>query len=197
MEKNKKRKNLTVYIFLIVVIALIAVSGSYARYTKTLSGSDEAFVAKFDVTANDVSETIDLFDFIDETAVKDGVIAPGTRGSFTTTLQNNSEVTAAYTVSATETQTTDIPIVYSLNEEGPYVPAEQLASVATGILDFPGSTKANPVTTKTIAIYWKWEYSGNDQVDTALGEAATTADENQTERPSAKVTLNITFTQVD
>lgn len=201
MKKVKNNGKLTAYILLITVATLIIVASSYARYTTTISGSDEAIVAKFDVSANDLTETINLFDCIDEDAVLDaeGVVAPGTKGSFTTTLNNDSEVTVSYALSITETNSSNIPIVYSLEENGTYVSASEFSALALagGTLDFTGTTKANPVTSKELTVYWKWEIDGDNEVDTGLGKAASTADDNSTTRPNAQATLSVKFTQVD
>ena len=201
MKKRKNNGKLTVYILLITVATLIIVASSYARYTTTISGSDEAIVAKFDVSAKDLTETINLFDCIDEDAVldSDGLVAPGTKGSFTTILNNDSEVTVSYALSITETNSDNIPIVYSLEEGGTYVSASEFANLtlAKGTLDFTGTTKENPVTSKELTIYWKWEIDGDNEIDTDLGKAAADADDNATIRPNAQATLGVNFTQVD
>ncbi len=196
MKKTKNNGKLIAYILLITVATLIIVASSYARYTKTISGNDEAIVAKFDVSADNLTETINLFDCVDEDAVLDteGLVAPGTKGSFTTTLNNDSEVTVSYALSIAETNSNNIPIVYSLEENGTYVSASEFASLALakGTLDFEGTTKADPVTSKQLTVYWKWAIDGDNGADTILGESAATAT-----RPTLKATISVDFTQVD
>ena len=97
MKKNTK-KICVVLLLAIVAIASYFVSGTYAKYTRAVSGSDTVTVAKFSVDASGLNKeqnaTIDLFDTVKEADlsakeenVLAGKIAPGTGGEFTTTLK--------------------------------------------------------------------------------------------------------------
>ena len=131
MEKNKTMRMILITL-LIAMIALVLVSGTYAKYTSSASGSDTARVAKwsFIVGGNDIvaenTFTFDLFKTIKDTDGKDEtdvvsanadrVIAPGTSGSFDLVLENKSETSAKYSVTYTVTNTASIPVQFSVNE---------------------------------------------------------------------------------
>lgn len=128
-----------------VVMTAYSVSGTYAKYTSTFTGSDSARVAKwaFNIGGNtDMTQntfTFDLFSTINDTVldddgnivaetdvakkgesingteITDNLIAPGTRGSFKLALRNLSEVNAKYSLELTETNAGNVPIEYSLD----------------------------------------------------------------------------------
>ena len=105
---------------LFVMIALVLVASTYAKYTSNASGSASARVAKWsfnigtdnDIVAQNAFE-FNLFDTINDTDGKtetdvissnnDKVIAPGTQGNFNLVLENKSEVSAKYGIVYTVT----------------------------------------------------------------------------------------------
>lgn len=212
MKNNKRSNNLSTFAALalmLVMVCVVTISGTYAKYTSSSSASDTARVAKwsFTVGGKDITKseaiTVDLFSTVNdtkggakETDVKEGtdevIIAPGTTGSFNLVLANASEVTAAYTIALAETSNTkSIPVEYSLDN-----------STWKTATDFAVDTTANTIAAggnKTVTVYWKWSFVGNDSTnfkttqtdttDTALGTAETA--------PSITVQATITAEQVD
>ena len=138
---------------------------------------------------------IDLFKYA-ETNVKNtdgkvnGLIAPGTEGSFAIDIENKGEVTAEYTISFTAENLAGIPIEYSIN------PSED-TSWTTDIttLSFEEELAiGSSASSKTI--YWRWAFErgadeaavkANDSVDTGLGINGA----------EVTVTATITATQVN
>ena len=59
--KDNKLVKIFLISLLIVMVGLILVSGTYAKYTTKFTGSDTATVAKFKVSSNTTAETFDLF----------------------------------------------------------------------------------------------------------------------------------------
>ena len=110
-NKIKKMKKITL-IITILILSVIFLSGTFARYASSASGTDSTMVAKwsFEVNGKDITVlgddeivSFDLFDTIydsdgesNETDVKEGMIAPGTAGAFEFLLHNTSEVTTSY-----------------------------------------------------------------------------------------------------
>ena len=169
MGKNRTMKMILITL-LITMIALVLVSGTYAKYTSSASGSDTARVAKwsFNVGENDIvakdTFTFDLFKTITDTDGKtetdvvsanaDKVIAPGTSGSFDLVLENKSETSAKYGITYTVTNTASIPVQFSVNGKDW---TDNLANVVESDTD----TKLDANNgTKTITIQWKWAYDG-------------------------------------
>ena len=203
MEKNKTMKMISITL-LIVMIALILVSGTYAKYTSSATGSDSARVAKwaFNVGGTDIASNTFKFDLFKTIKDSDGneendvvsangdkVIAPGTSGSFDISLENKSEVSAKYGIKFTVTNTKSIPIQFSTD-------GNTWTDSLTNIAADDTKTKLAPNGTKTITVQWKWAYEDTnedtkettDAKDLALGTAGTA---------TITVSAEVTATQAD
>lgn len=197
MEKNKTMKMILITL-LIAMIALVLVSGTYAKYTSSASGSDTVRVAKwsFNVGETDIvaenTFTFDLFKTIKDTDGKtetdvvsanaDKVIAPGTSGSFDLVLENKSETSAKYGITYTVTNTASIPVQFSVNGKDW---TDNLANVVESDTDTKLAANNG---TKTITIQWKWAYDGDDTTDVNLGKVGTA---------KLIVQADVTATQID
>lgn len=196
MKKNGK-KVAVILLLAIVAVGSYFISGTYAKYSRALSGSDTATVAKFSVSATGLNKeqnaTISLFDTLkeantttDEENVLTDKIAPGTGGQFTTTLTNDSEVDVEAVVTLTEvSNTSNIPIEYSLDGTNWKSAGETTKTIN---FDYVGKTGAH--TTENVVVYWRWAFEKNTiDDDNALGEATTA--------PTIETKVTATFTQVD
>ena len=181
---NKKRSSMMVRLVAALAVTMMftmcLVGGTFAKYTSSATGNDNANVAKwsFKVGETDIATTdtftFDLFKTIKDSdginnetemnPVDGSIIAPGTQGSFDLVLTNASQVTAQYAIDYTVTNNNDIPVKFSV--DGGTTWTNDLADVAAS-----DSTKlaANSGTT-TIKVQWKWDFNGSDDsFDTALG----------------------------
>ena len=75
MRKENKLTKVAIFALLIAIVAIVLVSGTYARYTTSLTGTDSVQIAKWawnisgaDIDANTTSYTLDLFSTIKDTA---------------------------------------------------------------------------------------------------------------------------------
>jgi len=185
-----------------VLITTCVIGGTLAKYTTTITGSDTAIVANFDVSAlgeeastTTETATVNIFDesaiFHNngtytsgtddpnvDNAVADApaIIAPGTWGKFTYEITANSQVKVNYSIDYT-IDNADVPLEWSLDG----VDWEET-------LDNVGATEIDD-TTVNVTIYWRWIFDGDNVVDTELGTADSLA------KPS--ITIAVTFTQVD
>lgn len=194
--KKRKNKSLSTFIVLcvmLVMICFVTISGTYAKYTSTISGSDSARVAKWkwqingtDVDLGQATYTLDLFSTIKDTddtdeanvSTTEKIIAPGTKGSFKVTLKNASEVDAKYSVDFNIENADNINLEFSTD-------GTNYSKTLTG-LDAKDIAMNG---TDEFTIYWQWAYeAGKDAEDTTLGIAGTA---------KPKVTANLTLTQVD
>ena len=204
MKKNKMMR-LASAMLVLTLLSTCAISGSFAKYTSTASGSATATVAKWDITVNETSivtnsMSFDLFGTIndtgnteDETNVSDNLIAPGTSGSFAIKVKNTAEVTAKYNITLSETNNSSIPLQYSLDGT---TWKDSIAKLSTtGLTDQTLGIDAAEV---THTVYWRWVFEGTttgahasqtDATDTSLGMG--------TSAPSVTITASITATQVD
>lgn len=197
MRKNAKK------IFTLLLLAVVAcgsyfISGTYAKYSRALSGSDKATVAKFSVSGAGLNKeetaTFDLFNTLMEadttTAegnVKADKIAPGTGGKITATLTNDSEVDVEAVVTLSETNASNVPIEYSLDGSTWDTAANTTKTVN---LAYNGKTGDGVSNTGDVTVYWRWAFEKNTvEDDTALGEMETL--------PTVETKVTVTFTQVD
>ena len=199
-EENKVAK-FAIIVLALTMIALILVSGTYAKYTSEFEATSNARVAKWsfkvnnkDIATSEAQElTINLFETIkdttdaeevgsNETDVKAGtaaqaIIAPGTAGEFTISVQNLSEVTAKAEIAFDVTTT--LPLEFKVGN-GEW----KAASSFTG--------DAAKVTLATLAMEQatgkSTENATGDAADTTLGVAGTA---------TAAVKVTVTATQVN
>ncbi len=202
------KKNIMMRIASILLVAVIvtscAVSGTFAKYVSTASGSDTATVAKWDikvegtqiaVAGDPATVAFNLFDSLKEANVTDAeenitktdgsLIAPGTGGSFTLDIVNNSEVDAEYKVTFAQSGAT-LPVEFALSADADEW-KDNIAELSAA--EFTGIEKATG--TDAITVYWRWAFSVDDNADTALGVAA------QTSAPTLTVSATINVQQVD
>lgn len=202
MDSNKMVKIASV-VMLFTIVAASLVSGTYAKYISTASGTDSVVVAHWDIKAgakdgevsiynadgSAKSITFDLFNTIKDTAkaaetdVAAGKIAPGTSGSFELSIKNDSEVTAKYAIDYTVTNASNIPLKFSI--DGGTTWTDTLADVAAS-----ASTTMTKGTSKPVTVDWKWDFSTSadqDTADTVLGNDA----------PEVTVKADLTVEQVD
>lgn len=188
----KKNSILIVVLLFVTMLALVAISSTYAKYTSAAVGTDTAVVAKWKITEDLATKSVDLFseskiydlkgvtdftaegtDDLDVRNRADGIIAPGTWGKFSFNIKNDSDVTAEYALAFTVNEA-GVPLQWSTDGK---TWTDDLANVAATKLAMDANTD--------VTVYWKWEFEGDD---TALGTAGTA-------KPS--VTIDATFTQVD
>lgn len=198
MKKNKIF-TLGLAIAFVFVLSLTLVSGTFAKYTSTVTGKDSAAVAKWafqygnnegaltDIDLVSTKEiSFNLFDTIldtngdTETDVVANKIAPGTKGSFQFVVKNVSEVNATFDLTL-ELTGAQVPFQYTIQVD------EGAASSASTTLPMLNNQAINRNASTTITITWEWPFEGNDETDTTLGIEASTV----------TIKATIVFVQVD
>ena len=210
-KKNYNSIKIFAILLLIVMLVLMMIVGTYAKYTTEVEGSDSAVVAKWawqinddDVSKNDTEFAFNLFDTIKDTAdgnnetdVKATKIAPGTMGAFEIKVENLSEVNANYNLTLKETKGQDVSnakIEYSIigtDEATDWTTAINTFNLTNTMLDMETGSK-------TLTVYWRWVYSpsvAQDDADTAVGFAAANSASDVDKTITIEATLN--FTQID
>ena len=208
MKNDSKLVKFTAFVLLLTMVVLCLVSGTFAKYTSQFGGEDTAIVAKWDVTAGEANEKFEIFkvseiydtegvtDFTaggtNDDNVKDGeagadteavaIIAPGTWGTFSYSLTNDSEVNAKYSITYTANEM-NVPLLWSKDGQ-----TWEDDITALNVVD----AEMNMGTLNTpVAVYWKWDFEADaarDVSDTTLGIDASAS-------PIAEV--SVVFTQVD
>ena len=210
-KKNYNSIKIFAILLLLVMIVLMLIVGTYAKYTTELEGSDSAVVAKWawqindaDVSKSDTEFSFNLFDTINDTSdgnnetdVKSTKIAPGTKGKFEIKVENLSEVNANYNLTLKETKGQDVSdakIEYSIigtDEATDWTTAINTFNLTNTLLDMETGSK-------TLTVYWRWAYSPSvtqDSIDTTVGFAAANSASDVDKTITIEATLN--FTQVD
>jgi hypothetical protein len=215
--KTNMKKIAIVALVDIIAVGSYFVSGTYAKYTSAIAGTDNANVAKWSwiVDGNEIdtyaetqnSYTYNLFNTIkdsngtaNETDVATDLIAPGTSGSFELNIQNKSEVNATYAITFTEAQTNApdglrIPIQYKI-DDGEWTDTISGLNITAKETGDGNTVLAMETGAVTKTIQWRWVYELSDAQntnDTKIGFAANV--ENKV--PNVAVTATVTLTQVD
>ena len=194
-----------VALVLAVVVTGYSVSGTYAKYTDTFTGKTAtAHVAKWSFNVNETAAeeefTFDLFNEENTSLTAEGkaaqedlkdiiLIAPGSSGTETIEVENNSDVKALLSLKfdTTGSTATGIPLKYT-------VKIGNTTLSETGDLDnidfssAAAELKLDNGENLTITIDWKWTDDTNGETDTPIGKNSATSDKRTKVIVNAKLT---------
>lgn len=190
----------------VAILSLTLVSGTWAKYTSTVTGSSEARVAKWAFSYDggtskaDLTQriTFNLFDTLYDTngstegdvvsTNSDKVIAPGTKGSARLSLKNTGEVNATATVTFKVTGSAELLNKLTFNGQ---------ALSADGTITLPEVNLYMNQNATNVDFNWEWpfevgttteEKNTNNASDTTLGIAGSA---------TIKVEATVVFTQIN
>ena len=181
-----------------VLMTTCAISGTFAKYTSSATGTDTARVAKWGWGTTTV--TLDLFDGVYGETVKssnsDNVIAPGTSKTASIvwapadTFAPEVDYTISFAATATIPADVENVLTWTLAMDGAaaesYATFEQLAA-ALNAKTYAGEA-AEDAPEVNVVIGWAWAIDGDAAIDTALG--------NKAELDTLTVKVTLTATQV-
>lgn len=212
MKNNKKLFSSVCVMLLVSVIGLVLVSGTYAKYTTSTSGSDSARVARWGFSGVNLT-TIELFaNAYDNTVLGDDnakVIAPGTTKSATLTFTPEAstapEVDYSFDVDVTlddgtDDGTVDTTLLSKLQfklDSGSFTDFATFQTAVQALSNTHVEAGNLPGESATHTIAWQWVFENgtgetlatNDTSDTALGNADTLA--------NVRLTFSVGATQID
>ncbi|MFR1171828.1 MAG: hypothetical protein ACLSD0_15635, partial [Coprobacillus cateniformis] len=163
------------FLLALALLMTCAAAGTVAQYQTELGGMDSAEIAHFEITSSELDKAktadIKLFETImdsdgltPETDVAAGKIAPGTSGSTTIAVTNNSDVNV------------NLDMTFKLEYNGLNAPLEFSTDNSTWNTDItqvqPATTKLDMSTgkRKEITLYWRWAFGESQTAtDTAIG----------------------------
>jgi len=141
--KKRWTLRLSGIVLVLTLVTTSLVAGTYAKYVKEVTGSDQVRVAKFAFNLTDGANTLDqtdtseatfdIFNMAADTGVYnngvngDQFIAPGTSGTFSISVENLSEVDVSATFVLSETNANSVPVYYTYNGG-----TQRYSSVLTG-----------------------------------------------------------------
>ena len=159
-----KERNIKVNILMCIVAVLLCATlfsmhltgGLYARYTASMSGSDSARVAAFNITQEGT-----IFQTVEAN------VTPGTTQSAELTITNKSEVAMEYTLTVTNVTGNLAPLKFTLNPADENTSPVTTESYENGISINSACQMPGEHTDKyTLNIVW--EPSDNEEDDLAL-----------------------------
>ena len=172
-----------------VLMTTCAISGTFAKYTTTVSDSETARVAKWGFTQD--SLTIDLFasaynsNTIQAENGTDKIIAPGASGEETivfTPESGKSEVAFTFDVTIAKGNSTNDALLAKLKWKLNGVEVANFSELQTKVAElYEGTVYAANTTTypADMVIEWEWPFevdtAGNES-DTVLGESGTSVE---------------------
>lgn len=206
MEKQSERKNnrskaVIIVIAMLLMVALVVGMGAmtYSRYiTSDTTGSQTATAAKwgfvvtvdasnilgksYKATAENTLATVDSTGVAVKVIGDANVVAPGTTGSMTISINGSAEVLAALEITAvglqeisyTKDESTYNPVKWSLSEQtdGSILSNVKLSDITSKLAEQNKTFEANTPYNKKYTLTWSWDLdSGNDEKDTAIGKA--------------------------
>ncbi len=158
---TKKNTNLSKTVGLLLVLtllALIAISGTYAKYTTSVSGNATAVIAKWDIKFTNDTKTIannfniDLAKTMTSSDKTNTFIQPGSQGSFKVKVTNDSDVPAMVVATVSDNSNT-------IFQNGQFTLTVEGNTAAEGV-------EVAPKASKEVTITWKWNYESADNKDT-------------------------------
>lgn len=197
MKKNRVLK----FAALVLVLTLVTsslVSGTYAKYTTSVTGTDTVTVAKwvanFDETGAASGDfDFDFFETFGDTGVDGDLLAPGTSGSFDLVYDTTGTQVARkidVSLDASKLEALDYLKFYWVDGDDKTEIAGENAVYSKTI-----AADATPDKSKgTITVYWEWPFE-NTPVGIA-NDAADTID-GKTPIVDAKIKVNFTATQLN
>ena len=182
MKKNWAAR-LVVLVAVMTLITASLVSGTFAKYTTEVSGTDTVVVAKWvadfgdgGTTSSSAITSFNLFDTTADTGVANvtggGIIAPGTSGTFNVDYDTSgTEVKRVVdiTIKADNLASLEhLKFYKGTSSGGVDITAAVHAGTAGNLLNTTFAADENGA--GTVALYWEWPFeSGDDAADTAHG----------------------------
>ena len=223
MRKNKMMRTASALLVATLLTTSI-ISGTFAKYVTSETGTDTARVAKFGVEitakgetfAKEYAKTDESFTVAANTVVStENVVAPGTgKDMASMTLKGTPEVAVrvtykgafdlndAWEVNGTYYCPLEIKVNNTTYKGTNYESAAAFEKAVNDAIDayskdYAAGTDLSTVENDSLKVSWAWAYTGNDDSkDTALGKAAADANDDSP-APNVKLEIQTTVTQID
>jgi len=162
-----------IFIFVIVLLINITLDTS-SKYIGKTNKINETSVAKWDVKLNGKkwSEELefDLFSSL-KSETDEKLVAPGAKGTFEFTINNDSDIASLYTMNINVTNENNIPIEYKINDSEWIIPDQ------AGNINLATNERLDVAEEKVIKVDWQWSYDGT--ISTNYNSSQTTSTDNE------------------
>ena len=152
-----KEKNIILFVLLGTLLCLFGIAGaSYSLYKSSPRGKSMGSIANWNFTANGSSSTFAINLATNATNASDGKIMTGSYGSFDIKLD------ATGTDNDVNCKITFENIIGKPDNLNFYLDSDYTQKIELETDAIKDVIKFGKNMTKTITIYWKWDYEGND-----------------------------------
>ena len=141
---KRKRPPIFVYMMYILVATVVCTGVTFSSYISTVSGGDEARVAKFDVTETGLNS----FESVAVTVKR-----PGTEQEFDLNITNNSEVSVRYTVTIMN-QSDNLPLHFLVQQNDGGTMDWDKTNAAQTLYTFEEVLAPGAVKAYKLLVYW-------------------------------------------
>ncbi len=169
-KENRNLSTIVVLLLILTLLALIALSETYSKYTTAQKGTGTAVIAKWEINfkngATDLSDNFDI-DLASTMTSKDkanNFIQPGSKGSFKITVENKSQVPATVVAKVSDSSST-------IFKNGQFVLTTTDGTDDNGVTITPNNSKE-------VTVNWEWKYEVADSTatvdaaDTTIGQSS-------------------------
>lgn len=169
MEKQTKTRPffscVAASLTILLGMSLFLSSFCVGRAMADTTSGDEAFLVVQDSDGERWTELKELNVFANSEFNGKSIIAPGTEGKYTFTVQNISDFPMEYEIGFEEENLNGVPLEFRLKNSNGYLtnnwtPATELSNIREELAN-------NSKTGYTLE--WQWNFEGDDEIDTAIG----------------------------
>lgn len=170
MQENTARSRsffccLAASLLILLGLSVFLASFRVGRAKADPTSGDEAFLIVQDSDGERWTRLRELNVFANAEFDGEPIVAPGSGGSYDFMVQNIADFPLKYEIDFDEENLYGVPLEFRLKDSGGYLtedwtPAAKLADVREELAD-------NSKTGYTLE--WRWNYNGNDRLDTAVG----------------------------
>lgn len=187
-KENRNLSTIVVLLLILTLLALIALSETYSKYTTAQNGTGTAVIAKWDINfkngTTDLSDNfnIDLASTMTSNDKANNFIQPGSKGSFKITVANNSDVSATVVAHVSDSSNT-------IFKNGQFVLTTTDDTGDAGVVIAPNASKE-------VTVNWEWKYEVADDTKT-VDAADTTIGQSSTGTANTICGITLSAVQVD
>lgn len=190
-----KRKFKFILAFVALIVCVMQVQETYAKYVDAKEGDTSFTIAKWKILVNDqdITEATTMSSLINPVYVENenvaaGVIAPGSEGYFDLIMDSsNTEVSFTYSISVSTSENSSVQDLvitgYTLNDSA-FIPVDSAINNISNTINYTNPNKIN-----TLRVYFKWLDGDGETMDNASDTEASLSGE------SAKLRVNLSFIQ--
>lgn len=155
-----KERNIILFVLVGMILSLVGLGGaSYSLYKSSPRGKTSGAIANWSFSVNGSHDTFAIDLATNARNTLNGKLTPGSYGSFDINLDASStDMDVNYKITFSNLKGKPANLNFYLDKN--YVTEIDLVST-----QIDGVIKYNDKMIKTVTVYWKWDYNGDDNFD--------------------------------